>query len=377
LYGEGDFQQTLDLCCAMGFDADNQAATVAGLLGVVYGFKGLPGNLYLPVEGWTSPFNDNYINITRHDLPDAQISDIIDQTVKITIDLIVMKGGSLSGAPGSEILTVNPAASFEAPLEFCIGPLPDMEKGRYVDYTFYTEANRTYNWTHINGALPEGLVFNSGKLTGIPEKAGNYRITLQLDNGRMEIVKEFDLLVRTPNFANTADTIYANVRMLNEKVLDSCWYTFGKSMYAKEVDVINDGNIRGTGSVFYSLAARAKIPKVDYYGYGWNELQQISMVAVYTGCLEEFGGWFTSLNVQYLDEAGHWVPVEGTRIYPPLPATTIVFYQPHFAQYIIRFNTVETKGIRIIGDAAIQGHWNKYTKEVTGFTSITELCVYH
>ncbi len=35
LYGEGDFQRTLDLSCAMGFDADNQAATVAGLMGII------------------------------------------------------------------------------------------------------------------------------------------------------------------------------------------------------------------------------------------------------------------------------------------------------------------------------------------------------
>jgi hypothetical protein len=56
----------------MGFDADNQAATVAGLMGVIDGMKGLPEDLYLPVKGWTKPFNDKYINITRHDLPDTE-----------------------------------------------------------------------------------------------------------------------------------------------------------------------------------------------------------------------------------------------------------------------------------------------------------------
>ncbi|MCX6223977.1 MAG: ADP-ribosylglycohydrolase family protein [Bacteroidia bacterium] len=60
LYGQGDFQRTLDLSCALGFDADNQAATVAGLLGVINGMKGLPENLYLPVEGWKEPFNNKY-----------------------------------------------------------------------------------------------------------------------------------------------------------------------------------------------------------------------------------------------------------------------------------------------------------------------------
>jgi hypothetical protein len=377
LYGEGDFQKTLDLCCAMGFDADNQAATVAGLMGVIKGMKGLPKDLYLPVEGWTKPFNDRYINITRYDLPDAAISDIIGKTLERTVDLIILKGGKVTGKPGNEVLSINTEAVFNPPVEFCLGPLPVMETGKPVDYTFYTEANKIYNWSLVSGSLPDGLTFMKGKLTGVPLKAGYSKITLQLDNGKEKITRDFNLLVRGVNIAPTADTILANVRQLNEKVLDSCWYTFGKSMYAKNVDVINDGKTTGPGSVFYSLAAKAKIPKVDYYGYGWNTPQNISMLAFHTGCMEEFGGWFTSLNVQYMNDEGKWVPVEKISITPPLPATDIVFYQPHFVEYIISFDPVETKAIRIIGDAKIQDHWNKYTKQVSGFTSITELSVYH
>jgi len=377
LYGDNNFQRTLDLSCAMGFDADNQAATVAGLMGVINGMKGLPENLCLPIEGWKKPFNDRYINITRYDLPDANISDIIDRTLKATIDLVVSKGGKLSGKPGNQTLTINTEAAFNPPLEFCLGPLPQLEIGKPVDFNFYTEANKVYNWSLVSGTVPAGLTFTKGKLTGIPTTPGYSKVTLQLDNGKEKIAKDFNLLVRGTNIAPTADTILANVRELNEKVLDSCWYTFGKPMYAKTVDVINDGITTGPGSVFYSLAAKTKIPKVDYYGYGWKSPQKISMMALHTGCLEEFGGWFTSLNVQYLNEAGKWTPVEKTSISPALPATDIVFFQPHFVEYVISFDPVETKAIRIIGDAKIEGHWNKYTKQVSGFTSITELSVYH
>jgi len=377
LYGRNDFQRTLDLSCAMGFDADNQAATVAGLMGVINGMKGLPANLFLPIEGWSKPFNDRYINITRYDLPDASISDIIDRTVKAAIALVVSKGGKVTGKPGQEVLTINTGASFNPPLEFYLGPLPRMEIGNPVDYNFYTEANKVYNWSLISGTLPAGLSFSKGKLTGIPQVAGYSNITLQLDNGKDKITHDFKLLVRGANIAPTADTILANVRELNEKLLDSCWYTFGKPMYAHNVEVINDGKTGGEGSVFYSLAAKAKIPKVDYYGFGWKTPQKISMMALHTGCLEEFGGWFTSLNVQYLNDAGKWTPVEKISITPALPETDIVFFQPHFVEYVISFPTVETKAIRIIGDAKIEGHWHKYTKNVSGFTSVTELSVYH
>ncbi|MCX6223976.1 MAG: hypothetical protein NTV01_04400 [Bacteroidia bacterium] len=302
---------------------------------------------------------------------------MINQTVKNAIDLVRFKGGKISGKSGNEVLIINPEAVYNPPVEFCLGPLPQMEIGKPVDYTFYTEANKVYNWSLISGTLPVGLTFSKGRLTGIPGAAGYSKITLQLDNGNPKITREFDLLVRTKNFAPTADSILANVRQLNEKVLDSCWYTFGKSMYAKDVDVINDGKTSGAGSVFYSLAAKARIPKVDYYGYGWKNPQKISMLALHTGCLEEFGGWFTSLNVQYMNESGQWIPVEKISVTPPLPATDIVFFQPHFVEYVISFMPVETKAIRIIGDAKIQDHWNKYTKQVSGFTSITELSVYH
>jgi hypothetical protein len=377
LYGEGDFQRTLDLACAMGFDADNQAATLAGLMGVINGMKGLPVNLYLPIEGWKEPFNNNYINITRYDLPDAKISDIIDQTLKATIDLVISKGGKLSGKPGNEVLTIKTDVVFNPPLEFCLGPLPRLEIGIPAAFEFYTAANKIYNWSLVSGTVPDGMVFEKGKLSGTPQKAGYFDLTLQLDNGQDKISRDFRLLVREKNIAPTADTIFANVRQLNESVLDSCWFTFGKSMYAKNVEVINDGILDGPGSVFYSLAAKTKIPKIDYFGYGWDAPQKISMLAFNTGCLEEFGGWLTSLNVQYLDEKGKWQPVTQTLIEPPLPATDIVFYQPHFVEYTISFPAIETKAIRIIGDTKIEGHWNKYTKNVSGFTSITELSVYH
>jgi hypothetical protein len=45
-------------------------------------------------------------------------------------------------------------------------------------------------------------------------------------------------------------------------------------------------------------------------------------------------------------------------------------------EFVFEFDPVETKGIRIIGDNKVQDHWNKYTKNVSSFISITELGVY-
>lgn len=377
LYGEGDFQRTLDLSCAMGFDADNQAATVAGLLGIVSGFKALPKDLYLPIEGWTKPFNDTYINITRYELPDASIDDIINRMLAMALKLIEEKGGSVSQAKNQRVAKINTSAEFNAPIEFYVGPPAKMEINQPVDFTFYSDANKGYNWSLVEGQIPPGTKFDKGRLNGTPQSSGIFPIKIQLDNGKTVLSKTFDLLVKNENLAKKADSIIANVHILNEAVLDSCWTTFGHSMYAKTPAIINDGVFNGANSVFYSIAAKAKIPKVDYYGYQWDEAQTIDMMVFSTGGMEEFGGWFTSLNVQYKNDQGKWVAVEKQNSSPKLPETDIVFFQPHFAEYILTFKPVTTNAIRIIGDAAIQDHWNKYTKNVSGFTSIAELSVHN
>ena len=372
LYGEGDFQRTLDLSCAMGFDCDNQAATVSGILGVIMGADKLPASLTMPIEGWTKPFNDRYVNVTRYDMPDASIQDMIDRTVKLAINVIKENGGKVKG----NNIYINPKAKFNPPLEFAVGPNPDLTVGMPADYSFACPTNKQYTWTLVKGELPQGLTFNNGDLSGTPAKAGRYNITLQLAGNGKSLTKDFNIVVKPQNLALKADTIYANVRTLNEAVLDSCWITFGKPMYAKSVDVINDGVKNGPGSVFYSLAAKAKDPKIDFFGYGWKEPQTLNMIELNMGCLEEFGGWFTDLTVQYLDADGHWRDAGKYTSTPALPSTDIVFFQPHFAQYLIEFPEVTTRGVRILLDTKYQYHWNKYTKNVSNFTSITELGVY-
>jgi ADP-ribosylglycohydrolase len=372
LYGKGDLQLTMDLGCAMGFDADNQTATVGGILGVMYGAKSFPATLTMPIKGWTKPFNDRYINITRYDMPDASIEDMINRTVAQTIKLVTAKGGKYSG----KILTINTSAEFRAPMEFCVGPAPRLEQDKSVDYLFSCVTNEDYEWKMVKGTLPEGLTLDGAHLTGTPLKTGKYDITLSIGDGKRTIEKDFELVVRGHNIAPAADSLLANVRDLNTDVLFKTWFTFGKSMYAENVEVIRDGTLNGAGSVFYSLAAAADIPKVDYFGYEWKTPHRVNMISFFIGCMEEFGGWLTSLNIQYADADGHWRDVGPYKSTPALPASGNVFIQPHFVEFLLEFPAVETTRIRIIGDTKIQPHWNKATKGTSAFTSITELSVY-
>lgn len=375
LYGRGDIAETLTIGCSLGFDADNQTATICGLLGLINGRDSVPTEYSMPFEHWTKPFNDRYINVTRYDMPDASIEDLIDRMTELAAKMIVANGGEEFERDGQRWFRINTKAVFHAPLEFCVGPNPRIVVGEPVNYDFACVTNRDYKWEMTGGELPEGLTFKDGLLSGITDKAGDYTINLSLSDGTTTVNKSFDLVVRGRNLAGSAAEIVSLAKETNFEVLDSCWTTVAHSFYAKKVDVIRDGVVDGPGASFYSLIDKYIGPKQDFFGYRWDEPVTVDMLAFHYGCLEEFGGWYSNMRVEALDENGEWKKLE-TTVSPALPENDEVFIQPHFAEFLFRFAPVTTTAIRVIGDDAVLVHWNKYTKNVSSFISISELEVY-
>jgi ADP-ribosylglycohydrolase len=97
LYGDGDFMRSVGIAVSAGYDCDNQAATVGGLLGVMHGSGVIPKALThdcLPRGRWEKPFNDTYINYSRDQLPiHNRISDIIERIAAIAEMAILREGG--------------------------------------------------------------------------------------------------------------------------------------------------------------------------------------------------------------------------------------------------------------------------------------------
>ena len=378
LYGDGDIAKTLNIGCALGFDCDNQTATVCGILGTMYGLEAIPDEYSMPSEfpHWTKHFNDRYINVTRYDMPDASIEDIIDRTVAVAEKIIVANGGRVEMKNGEKWYLINPDAKYSYPLAFCIGPMPRVISEEPVDYEFYAETNRNYDWKLVKGELPEGLVFDKGRLTGTTNETGRHHITLSLGDGRKTIEKDFELIVRGKNISKTADEIIASARNSRLDIIDSCWTTNSLDYYAGTVDVINDGILNGPHSVFASITEKSNSPKSDWFGYRWNKPVKTNMLAFNYGCLEEYGGWYSDMQVEYLDSKGKWVPVRQLSVTPELPESDVVFIQPHFAEFLFEFEPVETTAVRVIGHNKREIHYNKYTKHVSSFVSVSEVQVY-
>jgi ADP-ribosylglycohydrolase len=110
VYGEGDFVQTVGIAATTGYDCDNQAATLGGLMGVIHGGSQIPDRLTktLPSRGeWELPFNDSYLNYSRDHLPNHfNISDIVDRIVAVAEISIVKNGGEVKVENGKEVFLI-------------------------------------------------------------------------------------------------------------------------------------------------------------------------------------------------------------------------------------------------------------------------------
>lgn len=375
LYGNGDMAKTLEIGCALGFDCDNQTATVCGILGTMYGQAAIPDSYSKPFSHWDKPFNDRYINITRYDMPDASIEDIIDRTLAVAEKVILENGGRMEKRGGVKWYVINSKADYRYPMEFCVGPMPRIISGEPVDYEFYAVTTKELDWKLVKGDLPAGLKFENGRLTGVSEDAGRYPITLSVSDGENVITKDLDLIVRGRNISKSSSEIISLSKKSRLDIIDSCWTTNSMDYYAENIDVINDGIINGPHSVFATVTEKSNGQKRDYFGYRWDKPIKTNMMSFHYGCLEEYGGWYSNMHIEYLDEKGDWV-VLPSAVTPALPENDRVFIQPHFAEFLFEFEPVVTKAIRIIGDNCRFIHYNEYTRNVSSFISVSEVQVY-
>ncbi len=97
LYGDGDYEQTVQIAVLAGWDCDCNPATAGGLLGLICGYSGLPTAL-------TASCGDVYRNQYRPDLPnpgpppqDDSIVAIAGRWRDVAERVIISNGGSIIG----------------------------------------------------------------------------------------------------------------------------------------------------------------------------------------------------------------------------------------------------------------------------------------
>lgn len=359
LYGEGDFQRTLDMASGLGFDADNQAATMSGLLGIIYGTEGIPADLLYPLgeEGWTQPFNDRYTNISRHDLPDASIRDVARRTAQQGEKVILANGGRIVQHDGADYYEINTAASFTPPFETVTAPALVAEKGRAFTFQYYYgEDAEIASYALTDGSLPDGLALRKNMFHGSPTETGRFDAQIEVTTERGTRQAGFTINVYGENLAKTADHIIHN-----------------DSPSKDNIGLIRDGKTRGW--TYYNRAPDIN-PRKNYYGYHWSDPQTISTLVFNPGLPEEWGGWFTSLDVQYKDQEGLWINATISSINPAMNFENTQWLKGAFIDHTLSIEPVTTTAIRIIGDAGGIEQDARNGGERHFYSAISELSVY-
>jgi hypothetical protein len=104
LYGGGDFTQTMKIATRAGQDSDCNPATAAGILGVVLGYKGIPGEYTSGIEA----IADETFSYTE-----SSFRSIVDSTLRRAVEMAQRHGGRLDG----DTLVVRTQAPEPAPLD--------------------------------------------------------------------------------------------------------------------------------------------------------------------------------------------------------------------------------------------------------------------
>ena len=78
--------------------------------------------------------------------------------------------------------------------------------------------------------------------------------------------------------------------------------------------------------------------EMDFYGYRWENEQEISALSFNNGLPQEYCGWFTSLDVEYLKD-GQWHTVKNLSISPGMNLDNNQWLKAAFIDYDIRFNS--------------------------------------
>ncbi len=100
LYGNGDFDHSLIIANAAGWDNDCNSATTAGLLGTIVGESGIH-------QRWKEPLMDLYRNTNRDNLPSDTISNIASRT-QFVAEKVMLACGSMIFENGTEKVYIIP-----------------------------------------------------------------------------------------------------------------------------------------------------------------------------------------------------------------------------------------------------------------------------
>lgn len=100
LYGNGDFENTIQIALLSGFDRDCNAATVGKIIGTVVGYSGIPSHI-------KDQCSNRYVNTNRSGLPsEDSITNIVSRTQALAEENILLRNGTITGTGSGKTYTI-------------------------------------------------------------------------------------------------------------------------------------------------------------------------------------------------------------------------------------------------------------------------------
>lgn len=219
LYGEGEFQRTIQIGSLSGWDSDNGTSTMGGLLGLMLGYDALTAQF--PGQKLSDRYN---ILRTRDDLPDylpndPSAEDTYELMAKRMIPLIEDEIIAAGGQAGEESWVLPPlqAASVEMNPYELLFQQSNNNQLRLLDTAITASINGNSDGTE---ALTDGLEFDlSGReIFDIPP---GYRVKPQGEPVEIEVIYDRPVAAKAIRLVEGGRSGFTAVQV--ELLLDSEW----------------------------------------------------------------------------------------------------------------------------------------------------------
>lgn len=229
LYGEGDFEKTLEISTRCGQDSDCNPASAAGVLGVVLGYDALDAK-------WVGSIPEMADKKFRY--TDYTFEEFIDSTMKRAISVVESAGGKLE------------AGRLHIPIQHAKAPaLEQWSMG--IPTRFYRADDAAWTWS---GAWEDGVSRSGGNEVSITVEGTAIAIVGRLtqDGGRAEVflddekVGEIDAYI----MKNTSD--------------NDLWHVYGleDGSHTVRIVTLDEANLKSEGNavpIQGAIAFRASV----------------------------------------------------------------------------------------------------------------------
>lgn len=238
-----------------------------------------------------------------------------------------------------------------------VNPVPNLfgQVDESFSYPIYTGGKEGDASLGVEGELPPGIDLENSKLVGIPEKIGDFSFKVLAINGEESDTISVNITIRSINLAPKASAII-----------------FSDSDFKEELEIMRDGSVDET---FYSDKSKNQ-KTVDFNGYRWEHPKTITALTFNNGVPDEFGGWFTSFDVEYLEEDGSWKEVNDLKVFPEMNLENKQWLKPSLMAFNIEFSPVSATAIRVVGNSGgIREDGAPDDSDIHYYTTIAELKV--